>query len=64
MKAKTIGAVLQHRLATAGMTQTGLAQAFGVSQSTISRWIKGERRPWQQAHRRKLLAWGVDPRHL
>lgn len=64
MKAKTIGAVLQRRLSTEGTTQATLARAFGVSQSTISRWIKGERRPWQQAHRRKLLALGVDPRHL
>ena len=64
MRRKTIGEVLRHRMATAGATQASLAKAFGVTQSAISRWINGNRRPWKQEHRRKLLALGVDPRHL
>lgn len=64
MRRQTVGAVLQRRLQTSGRTQAELAKALGVSQSCMSRWISGARRPWQQAHRRKLLQWGVDPRHL
>lgn len=64
MRRQTVGAVLQRRLVQTGQTQAELAAACGVSQSTISRWITGERRPWRQAHRRTLLKWGVDPRHL
>lgn len=61
---KTVGQVIRQHLARKGRTQAALAKSLGVTQSTISRWITGERRPWQQAHRRKLLAMGVDPRHL
>lgn len=61
---KTVGVVLRQHLAREGRTQAELAKTLGVTQSTISRWIAGDRRPWQQTHRRKLLALGVDPRHL
>lgn len=45
-------------------SQVDLAKAFHVTQSTISRWRTGERRPRTRAARERFLDLGVDPRCL
>lgn len=64
MTGKTVGLVLKRTLSQQGQSQADLARRLGVSQSTVSRWMAGQQRPWRQGPRRKLLALGVDPRHL
>lgn len=64
MKTWTVGAVLRRLQKEADLDQRAIARRFGVTQSAISKWMTGERRPRAQAHRRKLLDLGVDPRFL
>lgn len=64
MAAKTIPYVLRRLQATEGDRQADLARRFGITQSAMSRWLSGERRPQKREHRRMLLSLGVDPRHL
>lgn len=52
MGTKTVGYRIERALAAAGMSQRGLASATGLSQSTLSRTVSGER----QAKMPELLA--------
>jgi len=62
-KRRTVREVLDRLMTERNWSQAEVAAAFGVSQSTISRWRKGERFPARRA-RHLLLAHGVDPRCL
>jgi transcriptional regulator with XRE-family HTH domain len=43
MRTTNVGALIEHARATAGLSQRGLAEATGMSQSTLSRIISGDR---------------------
>ena len=55
-----LDAIMQER----DWSQARLARWLGVSQSTISRWRDGSRRPLNRGVRLILLERGVDPRCL
>lgn len=61
---RTVREALDALMAKRDWSQTELAKAFGVTQSTISRWRQGERRPRTRAARERFLDLGVDPRCL
>lgn len=60
----TIRDGLRHLMRRDRLTQAQLAKQWRVTQPTISRWLRGTRRPRQQAVRHALLDLGVDPRCL
>jgi hypothetical protein len=60
----TVGRVLTRVMRERRCNQTELARAFRVPQSTLSRWMAGERRPRERRARLELLRLGVDPRWL
>lgn len=60
----TIERVFRQMQQERGYTQADIAALVGVTQSAISRWMRGERVPRQRRIRQQLLQWGVDPQWL
>lgn len=51
-------------LAAKGETQTQMAEALGVEQSTVSRWCSGEKRPSKKSMAQIAAYFGVHPLEL
>lgn len=51
-------------LLAAGLTQQELAERVGVTQSTVSHWFTGKRKPGLKRLESVARALGIDPAHL
>lgn len=64
MSAKDMGRTIRVRLETSGMTQKELAEKMGSNESSVSKWISGERIPRLDRFCALARALGVETSEL